>query len=289
MSQARQVVAWLQQEWPSLPDLTEEGVRSRLMKMKGGYTDSSLRHFLIKTHLLLDQAVRLGMISRNPAREVRLRRDLNVRLKPARERRILTEPEVARLLRVSLKHRSYLNGGLPAVVRLGLYAGLRNEEMCWLKWECIDWDLRILTIQESVCELTRETWVPKDYELRRIDVKQACIDYLSQERERQRAAGLDSPFVLPAGRPQERDPSERRKHLHPNAPSKAFARMIRDARWDETITVYSLRHTYATMALRAGVDLRTLQKRMGHSDIKTTMEYLHYIEPEQHPMDCLPY
>jgi len=28
---------------------------------------------------------------------------------------------------------------------------------------------------------------------------------------------------------------------------------------------------------------------MGHSDIRTTMEYLHYIEPEQHPMDNLPY
>jgi len=28
---------------------------------------------------------------------------------------------------------------------------------------------------------------------------------------------------------------------------------------------------------------------MGHSDIKTTMEYLHYVEPEQHPTDALPY
>jgi len=50
-----------------------------------------------------------------------------------------------------------------------------------------------------------------------------------------------------------------------------------------------MRHTYATMALRGGVDLRTLQKRMGHSDLKTTMEYLHFIEPEAHPMDKLPY
>ena len=58
---------------------------------------------------------------------------------------------------------------------------------------------------------------------------------------------------------------------------------------DPQITVYSLRHTYATMALRSGVDLRTLQRRMGHSDIKTTMEYLHFIELEEHPMDKLPY
>jgi site-specific recombinase XerD len=43
------------------------------------------------------------------------------------------------------------------------------------------------------------------------------------------------------------------------------------------------------MALRSGIDLRSLQRRMGHSDLKTTMEYLHYIEPEDHPMDKLPY
>jgi hypothetical protein len=31
------------------------------------------------------------------------------------------------------------------------------------------------------------------------------------------------------------------------------------------------------------------QRRMGHSDLKTTTEYLHFIEPEEHPMDKLPY
>lgn len=41
-------------------------------------------------------------------------------------------------------------------------------------------------------------------------------------------------------------------------------------------------------ALRAGVDLHTLQRRMDYSDIKTTMEYLHYIEPEQHPWTGFP-
>ena len=50
------------------------------------------------------------------------------------------------------------------------------------------------------------------------------------------------------------------------------------------------RHTcLPKLTLRSRVDLRTLQKRMGHSDLKTTMEYLHFIEPEAHPMDSLPY
>ncbi len=289
MSQARQVIKWLTEKRTNLPDLTPDGIRSHLFKMKNNYTESSIRHFLIKTQLLLDHAINLGMINQNPAREVRLRRDLNIRVKPSKERRILTEEEALRLMEISTKYPCYLNGGLPAVVRLGLYAGLRNEEMCWLKWNCIDWDNRILNIQEAVCEISGATWVPKDYETRRIDVKQACIDFLRQEQKRQRGGGNLSPFVLPAGRPGTSKDEDRYKPVHPTSPSSSFSKMIKDEGWDRSITVYSMRHTYATIALRSGVDLRTLQKRMGHSDIKTTMAYLHYIEPEEHPMDKLPY
>ena len=84
-------------------------------------------------------------------------------------------------------------------------------------------------------------------------------------------------------------PQFRSRPLQQDAPQKAFAKMVLAEGLDKEITVYSLRHTYATMALRSGIDLRTLQRRMGHSDLKTTMEYLHYIEPEEHPMDKLPY
>lgn len=38
---------------------------------------------------------------------------------------------------------------------------------------------------------------------------------------------------------------------------------------------HSLRHNYATRMLKAGVDLATLSKLLGHSDVKTTMVYLH--------------
>jgi integrase len=289
MSQARQVIAWLRKECSNLAELTPDGVRAQLYRMKEQYTESSVRQFLIKTHLLLDQAVAMGMIAQNPARQVRLRQDLNMRMKAARERRILSEQEIQHLLAICGKYPGYLNGGLPTMVHLGLYAGLRNEEMCWLKWGSIDWDRRIVTVQESVCEQTGESWVPKDYEARRIDVKPACIDYLAQERLRQEAEEILGPFALLGGKRPAASSGERAKPVHPDTPSKAFAKMIRDDQWDQTITVYSMRHTYATMALRSGVDLRTLQKRMGHSDLKTTMEYLHYIEPEEHPMDKLPY
>ena len=85
----------------------------------------------------LDQAMNLGMIRHNPARQVSLHQP-----KKLQERRIMTPEEVQWLLATSLQHRHWIHGGLPTVVRLGLYAGLRNQEMAWLKWECIGWECR---------------------------------------------------------------------------------------------------------------------------------------------------
>ncbi len=41
------------------------------------------------------------------------------------------------------------------------------------------------------------------------------------------------------------------------------------------VSVHTLRHAYATHLLEAGVNLRVIQKHMGHSSLESTMVYLH--------------
>jgi len=47
----------------------------------------------------------------------------------------------------------------------------------------------------------------------------------------------------------------------------------------QRITWHTLRHTFASRLVMAGVDLATIQKLMGHSNITTTMRYAHLARP----------
>lgn len=44
------------------------------------------------------------------------------------------------------------------------------------------------------------------------------------------------------------------------------------------VSIHTLRHSYATHLLEAGVSLKAIQKYMGHSSLQTTMVYLHLTE-----------
>jgi integrase/recombinase XerD len=75
------------------------------------------------------------------------------------------------------------------------------------------------------------------------------------------------PWLFPggvAGRP-----------LHPGTVQRMFRRVRQRAGLAKAATVHTLRHSFATHLLEAGVDLFTLKALMGHQSLATTALYLH--------------
>jgi len=126
---------------------------------------------------------------------------------------------------------------------------------------CLRWDL--VNFEDSVLSLP----LPKGNKTRRVPLSEEAKTILRKEFS-------DSPWVFP-------DPMNPLTPLGRHAPSKAFKKVlkrlgIKNASW------HTLRHTGASRLLRAGVDIFTVSKILGHSTIQTTMRYLHLVKDQLH-------
>lgn len=147
-------------------------------------------------------------------------------------------------------------------------AGLRPQEMAGLQGHDFDPAAGTLFVRRAVCRITGHLKEPKTKESRRvIELSQPTLDALAA-----RPAGEPSAPLFPApdgghwplGSLENRvyDPVRKRSRLR--------------------MTPYTLRHTMATLLLRAGINVKVVSARLGHKDVMTTLRtYAHCIPGDQ--------
>lgn len=67
----------------------------------------------------------------------------------------------------------------------------------------------------------------------------------------------------------------RQRPMHPGSVQRLMKKIVARAKLRKSASMHTLRHSYATHLLEAGVDVVTVQKLLGHSDLSTTARYLH--------------
>lgn len=86
-------------------------------------------------------------------------------------------------------------------------------------------------------------------------------------------------FLFPAqSRWIAKDGSQGRPHLHVSAVQEAFQMFRKKAGILKHATPHCMRHSYATHCLEDGMDIRDLQKKLGHRDVKATEVYTQFTQ-----------
>ena len=205
----------------------------------------------------LEQAVAERLILANPAKGCRLPK------LEKREMKILPEDKIGPYLAEAERR------GLLAAFYLELTTGLRRGELLALLWTDLDVENMTISVSKQVNRINGELVVsqPKTpNSIRKLAIPQRAVELLVEEH----AKHPHSPYLFVSPKTGTMFDPDSFRHTHEK---------ILKAIGAEYIRFHDLRHTFATLSLKYGVDVKTLSGALGHYDAGFTLStYTHATE-----------
>jgi integrase len=235
--------------------------------MTPGLAPKTVRNIHAMIHRALADAVAWKYIGDNPASNVKPP-------KRPRTRRKVWKPEQIQAFLMSIQHDRY-----SALFLLELTTGIRRGQICGLKWSAVDLDNREITVHDNRVVVNGHALDKAGGKTKNADqtisIGRATVSALRrwrdiQNREREFFGSDYYPgdyvFTRQDGRPP-----------HPDTIRQRFDRLAAAAGLTR-ITFHDLRHTYATAALRAGLNPKVISERIGHADVAFFLQtYAHVL------------
>lgn len=213
--------------------------------------------------------------------------------RPPRLPTVLTEWEVAAVL-------DEMKGVHALMCRLLYGTGMRMMECMTLRIKDVDFGRREIMIREGKGRKDRVTMLPlalvapiKEqiararvfYDEDRAGSHPGVMLPDALDRKYSKAAVQWGWFWMFPSDHESTDPRSgivRHHHMYEQTFQRAIKRAVEAAKLTKRVTAHTFRHSFATHLLEAGYDIRTVQELLGHSDMSTTMIYLHVLNRGGH-------
>lgn len=146
-----------------------------------------------------------------------------------------------------------------------LATGLRRGELLGLKWEDLDLEQGILRVQRQIARINGEVVeasLKTKNSYRTISLGEDAVGILKEQRKK--CGGSEYVFPSPTGGP-----------ISPDSVLQMLHRVLKRAGLPK-VRFHDLRHTFATVALQNGVDIKTVSGMLGHYSAGFTLDtYAH--------------
>ena len=227
-------------------------------KRDGSYelADSMVRKIHMMLHEALDTAVRERLIAKNPTNGTTIPKTNYP------EKQILGDEQLETFLEEIKKEEYWCDFFYVEVM-----VGLRRGEICGLKWSDIDFSANKLRVERSVGikkgggisigETKTNTGI------RTIIMPPSVSEVLQRRKQTAISAWVFPSFLNPE------------QPIHPSAAYRKLKVILKHAELP-MIRFHDLRHTFATHAMKGGVDAKTLSGILGHTNASFTLDtYTH--------------
>ena len=226
-----------------------------------GLSSTTVRSLHLMLHNALNRAVKERLILRNPTEDC-------IAPKVQKFEMQILQPEHIKTYLDAADKR-----GLLPMFYLELVSGLRKGELTALLWSDLDITNKTISVSKQYVknpngELTLSR--PKtETSVRKVSIPQEAVDLLVAEHKKH----PNNPYMFPSPITGEM--------YHPDSIVNLHKKILKDAGLPH-IRFHDLRHTFATLALQNGVDVKTVSSMLGHYDAGFTLRtYTHATRQKQ--------